>query len=59
MADTSRTLQSKSELYLKELDSARLRGNWLAEQPSQSGKSLPWKELLRKFAKHNPDRPCK
>ncbi|KAJ1020193.1 hypothetical protein NDA16_004473 [Ustilago loliicola] len=48
---------SKSELYLKELDSARLRGNWLAEQPSQSGKPLPWKELLRKFAKHNTDRP--
>jgi hypothetical protein len=52
-------MQSKSELYLKELDSARLRGNWLVEQPSQSGRSLPWKELLRKFAKHNPDRPCK
>ncbi|SPO32056.1 uncharacterized protein UTRI_02613 [Ustilago trichophora] len=48
---------SKSELYLKELDSARLRGNWLSEQPSQSGKSLPWKELLRKFSKHNADRP--
>nr|CDI56249.1 tetratricopeptide repeat containing protein [Melanopsichium pennsylvanicum 4] len=48
---------SKSELYLKELDSARLRGNWLSEQPGQSGKSLPWTELLRKFSKHNPGRP--
>ncbi|TKY87639.1 hypothetical protein EX895_003220 [Sporisorium graminicola] len=48
---------NKSELYLKELDSARLRGNWLSEQPSQSGKSLPWKELLRKFGKHNADKP--
>ncbi|SOV09202.1 uncharacterized protein UDID_08311 [Ustilago sp. UG-2017a] len=48
---------TKSELYLKELDSARLRGSWLSEQPSQSGKPLPWKELLRKFAKHNADRP--
>ncbi|SJX65896.1 uncharacterized protein SRS1_16449 [Sporisorium reilianum f. sp. reilianum] len=48
---------SKSELYLKELDSARLRGNWLSEQPSQSGKNLPWKELLRKFGKHNADKP--
>ncbi|CDW98819.1 hypothetical protein [Sporisorium scitamineum] len=48
---------SKSELYLKELDSARLRGNWLSEQPSQSGNNLPWKELLRKFGKHNADKP--
>ncbi|EST05690.1 Tetratricopeptide TPR2 [Kalmanozyma brasiliensis GHG001] len=49
---------NKSELYLKELDSARLRGNWLSEQPSQSGKSLPWKELIRKFTKHNVDKPA-
>ncbi|KAJ9478580.1 hypothetical protein PHBOTO_002081 [Pseudozyma hubeiensis] len=48
---------SKSELYLKELDSARLRGNWLSEQPSQTGKPLPWSELLRKFSKHNADKP--
>lgn len=36
-----------------------MRGNWLSEQPSQSGKPLPWTELLRKFTKHNSDKPCK
>ncbi|SPO37287.1 uncharacterized protein PSFLO_02760 [Pseudozyma flocculosa] len=48
---------AKAEQYARELDSARLRGDWTADQHSQSSKvALPWSELTRKFAKHNPER---
>lgn len=47
---------AKAEQYARELDSARLRGDWLSDLPTQSGKSLPWSELIRKFTKHNPTR---
>ncbi|PWN51062.1 TPR-like protein [Violaceomyces palustris] len=45
---------AKAELYAKELDSSRLRGDW-AEAISK-GKPTSWPELFRKFSKHNPDR---
>lgn len=50
----------KAELYAKELDGARLRGDWASEQPTQlhggSGKQINWPELVRKYSKHNPER---
>lgn len=49
----------KSNLYAKELEGARLRGEWTSEAPSHlhggQGKKIDWPELLRKYMKHNPD----
>ncbi|KAN0060128.1 hypothetical protein ACQY0O_008102 [Thecaphora frezii] len=47
---------AKAEQYARELDAARLRGDWTSDPPSQAAKALPWSELTRKFAKHNPER---
>lgn len=49
----------KSALYAKELEGARLRGEWSSEAPSHlhggQGKKTDWPELLRKYMKHNPE----
>ncbi|KAE8232062.1 hypothetical protein CF326_g2908 [Tilletia indica] len=47
----------KSDYYAKELDSARLRGEWLVQNPcnDQTGKPINWAELIRKYMKHNPN----
>lgn len=50
--------QHKGDLYAKELDRTRLRGEWSnASGQHVSGKHLPWSELIRKFAKHNSSQP--
>ncbi|CAD6888638.1 unnamed protein product [Tilletia controversa] len=47
----------KSDFYAKELDAARLRGEWLVQNPcnDQAGKPINWAELIRKYMKHNPN----
>ncbi|KAK0554285.1 hypothetical protein OC846_002168 [Tilletia horrida] len=49
-------MQPKSDYYVKELDAARLRGDWLVQNPcnDQTGKPISWPELIRKYMKHNP-----
>ncbi|CAO1635787.1 unnamed protein product [Sympodiomycopsis kandeliae] len=44
----------KADQYSKEIDRARLKGEWTSQQLGPS-KNLPWTELLRKYAKHNPN----
>jgi len=48
----------KSDYYVKELDAARLRGDWLVQNPcnDQTGKPISWPELIRKYMKHNPNK---
>lgn len=46
--------QHKAETYAKELDRARLKGEWTSTHLG-SAKNLPWSELLRKYLKHNPN----
>lgn len=52
-------LQNKGELYAKELDGARLRGEWESDTPTRiagsKGEKVTWPELIRKYVKHNPE----
>ncbi|PWN18313.1 TPR-like protein [Microstroma glucosiphilum] len=45
----------KADLYAKEVDRARLRGDWTGDTVGQEakGKGVGWSELLRKYGKHN------
>lgn len=46
-------------MYARELDGARLRGDWDADVATRNGPkagaTLPWSELIRKYMKHNPN----
>ena len=47
--------EQKGSFYSKELESARLRGDWDADVPLSAGPRLSWSELIRKHLKHNPN----
>lgn len=46
--------EQKGNLYSKELEGARLRGDWDGDVAITGGVRLPWSELIRKYMKHNP-----
>jgi hypothetical protein len=48
-------MKDKADLYAKEVDRARLRGDWTGDTVGQEakGKGVGWSELLRKYGKHN------
>ena len=48
----------KGAFYSRELESARLRGDWDGDVAITGGAKLSWSELIRKHLKHNPNDQC-